>query len=74
MTWADHDSANEFGMLTERLSHVALDVSVALGDTEGVARVRLERAVTGLDQTIKDMRLLATGQLRLDGGPAGGKG
>lgn len=75
MNWDDHDPVDAFilqaGMLAERLSRIALDVNVALCDSDGVTRTRLERAVTGLDQTIRDVRLLAASQLRLGEGGAG---
>jgi hypothetical protein len=59
------------GLISERLSRVALDMNVALMHTEGLAKVRLERAITGIDTTIKEMRLLAASQLRLGEGGAG---
>lgn len=75
MSWDDHESADVFvvqaGMISEQLSRVALDMNVALSNTDGAARTRLERAITGLDQTIRDVRLLAASQLRLGEGGAG---
>jgi hypothetical protein len=75
MSWDDHEPADVFavqaGMISERLSRVALDMNVALSDTDGPARTRLERAITGLDQTIRDVRLLAASQRRLGEGGAG---
>jgi hypothetical protein len=75
MSWDDHQPVDVFvvqaSMINERLSRVALDMTVALSDTEGPARTRLERAITGLDQTIRDVRLLAASQLRLGEGGAG---
>lgn len=75
MSWDDHEPVDAFvvqaGMISERLSRVALDMNVALSDTDGPARTRLERAITGLDQTIRDVRLLAASQLRLGEGGAG---
>jgi len=75
MSWDDHDSVDAFvlqaGVITERLSRIALDMNVALSDTNGHARTRIERAITGLDQTIRDVRLLAASQLRLGEGGAG---
>jgi hypothetical protein len=75
MSWDDHDPADVFviqaDLISERLSRVALDVNVALGDAEEPARTRLEQAITGLDQTIRDVRLLAASQLRLGEGGAG---
>lgn len=58
-------------MISERLSRVALDMTVALSDVRGDARTRLEHAIKGLDQTIRDVRLLAASQLRLGEGGAG---
>ncbi len=67
MSWDDHDPADAFviqaGLLTERLSRIALDVNVALCDVDGAARARLERAVTGLDRSINDVRLMAVHRL-----------
>ena len=75
MTWDDHVPADVFviqaDLISERLSRVALDMTVALSDTDGPARTRLEQAITGLDQTIRDVRLLAASQLRLGEGGAG---
>lgn len=75
MSWDDHQPVDVFvvqaSMINERLSRVALDMTVALSDTEGPARTRLEQAITGLDQTIRDVRLLAASQLRLGEGGAG---
>jgi hypothetical protein len=75
MSWDDHESADVFvvqaGMISEQLSRVALDMNVALSNTDRAARTRLERAITGLDQTIRDVRLLAASQLRLGEGGAG---
>ena len=75
MSWDDHQPVDVFvvqaGMISERLSRVALDMNIALSDTDGPARTRLERAITGLDQTIREVRLLAASQLRLGEGGAG---
>jgi hypothetical protein len=75
MGWDDHDASDvlvvQAGLISERLSRAALDVNVALSDTDGAARARLERAISGLDQALRDIRLLAAGQLRLGAGGAG---
>lgn len=75
MSWDDHESVDAFAiradLISERLSRVALDMTVALSDTDGVARTRLELAITGLDQTIREVRLLAASQLRLGEGGTG---
>lgn len=75
MSWDDHDAGDalvvQAALIGEQLSRAALDVNVALSDTDGQARARLERAVIGLDQAIRDIRLLAAGQLRLGAGGAG---
>jgi hypothetical protein len=75
MSWDDHQPVDVFvvqaSMINERLSRVALDMTVALSDTDGPARTRLEQAITSLDQTIRDVRLLAASQLRLGEGGAG---
>lgn len=75
MSWDDHEPVDAFvvqaGMISERLSRVALDMNVALSNTDGPVRTRLERAITGLDQTIREVRLLAASQLRLGEGGAG---
>ena len=75
MSWDDHESADAFAiradLISERLSRVALDMTVALSDTDGVARTRLELAIAGLDQTIREVRLLAASQLRLGEGGTG---
>ncbi|MFC4854761.1 hypothetical protein [Actinophytocola glycyrrhizae] len=68
MSWDDHEPADAFGiqagMIGGRLSRVALDMNVALSDTDGPARARLERA-------IREVGLLAASQLRLGEGGAG---
>lgn len=75
MGWDDHEAGDvlvvQAGLISERLSRAALDMNVALSDTDGPARVRLEQAITGLDKAIRDIRLLAAGQLRLGAGGAG---
>ena len=72
MSWDDQDPfALQAGTITERLSRIALDVTVALGDARGATRDRLERAVTDLDTTIRDMRPPAASRLRLGEGGAG---
>lgn len=75
MGWDDHEPGDvlvvQAGLISERLSRAALDMNVALSDTDGPARARLERAITGLDHAIRDIRLLAAGQLRLGAGGAG---
>ncbi|MFI7674870.1 hypothetical protein [Actinophytocola sp. NPDC049390] len=75
MGWDDHEAGDvlvvQAGLISERLSRVALDVNVALSDTDGLVRARLEQAITRLDQAIRDIRLLAAGQQRLGAGGAG---
>lgn len=75
MGWDDHEAGDvlvvQAALIGEQLSRAALDVNVALSDTEGPARARLEQAVIGLDHAIRDIRLLAAGQLRLGAGGAG---
>ncbi|GAB1511870.1 hypothetical protein [Actinophytocola sp. KF-1] len=75
MGWDDHEAGDvlvvQAGLISERLARAALDMNVALSDTDGHARARLEQAITGLDQAIRDIRLLAAGQLRLGAGGAG---
>jgi hypothetical protein len=75
MSWDDHGPADaitvQAGMITERLSKVALELNVALGDTNGPARPRLEQAIRGLDQTIREVRLMAASRMRLGEGGAG---
>jgi hypothetical protein len=74
MSWDDHEPEDAFvlqaGLIGERLSRIALDVNVALSHTDGLARARLERAVTGIDETIREVRLLAACRLRLGEGGA----
>lgn len=44
-------------------------MNVALIHTEGIAEIRLEPAIiTGIDTTIKHLRMLAAGRLRLGEG------
>jgi hypothetical protein len=75
MGWDDHEAGDvlvvQAALIGDQLSRAALDVTVALSDVDGPARARLERAVTGLDHAIRDIRLLAAGQLRLGAGGAG---
>jgi len=75
MTWDDHEPVDVFvvqaEVISERLSRVALDMNIALSDTDGHVRSRLERAIGGLDQTIREVRLLAASRLRLGEGGAG---
>ena len=75
MGWDDHEAGDvlvvQAAMISERLARAALDMNVALSDTDGPTRLRLERAITGVDQAIRDIRLLAAGQLRLGAGGAG---
>lgn len=46
-------------LICQRLTRVALDMNVALGHTDGLARTRLEQAIGGIDRTIREVRLLA---------------
>lgn len=75
MSWDDHETPDAFviqaGLIGERLSRVALDMNLALSDTDGLVRSRLERAIRGLDQSIREVRLLAASQLRLGEGGTG---
>jgi hypothetical protein len=75
MGWDDHEAGDvlvvQAGLISDQLSRAALEVNVALSDTDGPARARLERAVIGLDHAIRDIRLLAASQLRLGAGGAG---
>ncbi len=75
MGWDDHAADDvlvvQAGLISDRLARAALDLNVALSDTDGAARARLERAVSRLDQAVRDLRLLAAGQLRLGAGGAG---
>ena len=75
MGWDDHEAGDvlvvQAGLISEQLARAALEVNVALSDTDGPARARLERAVIDLDQALRDIRLLAASQLRLGAGGAG---
>ncbi|MGB3439896.1 MAG: hypothetical protein WBA97_14205 [Actinophytocola sp.] len=72
MSWDDEEPVDAFvvqaGLISDRLFRAALDMTVALSDTDGAARARLEQAIGGLDQTIRDVHLLAASQLRLGDG------
>jgi hypothetical protein len=74
MTWEIQEPEDalvlQAELISERLSRIALDMNVALMHSEGLARVRLERAIAGIDATINDVRLLAASQLRLGEGGA----
>lgn len=69
MKWDDHESEDVFvlqaGLLSEQLARIALDMNVALGYTDGVAHIRLERAIRGVDDTIREIRLLAASHQHL---------
>jgi hypothetical protein len=60
MTWHDQEPEDAYVLKAVALTH-----------TEGLAEVRLERAITGIDTTINVTRLLAASQLRLGEGGAG---
>ena len=60
MTWHDQEPEDAYVLQAVALTH-----------TECLAEVRLERAITGIDTTIKETRLLAASQLRLGEGGAG---
>jgi hypothetical protein len=69
MSWDDREPEDAFvlqaGLISERLTRIALDMNVALSHTDGFARSRLEHAITGIDLTIREVRLLAASRLRL---------
>lgn len=75
MSRDDRELVNAFllqaRLIGERLDRAMVDMNVALENTDGIARIRLEGAVQKVDDSLREVRLLAAMHLRLGAEHAG---